>query len=1809
MKRTMFFILFLGFFANLFAVEFTFNLSEKNVSVQNDNGLAVFDWSNAFYLASPGNPALPIYTVEFILPDDADINSLSVEINPLTEVLSESFDVAPTPPIEMGDDFEKYWPNQENIDENGRNRLIYGGNGINVFNGFLHQNDNWIKKIIHGKWKSVKYVKVYVRAYDWNPATKELKKLTGGTLTVSVNSSKNTIALSHFSPTAAMTLGNLMQNMVNQDQIRIQNINPLGNSSLYSYTQGLKEFSTFAASKKKRDSLYIITTNHIKNDSKMLNRFIDSKINRDFDVYIVTEDKTDIYNKGKTTISEGWQDLNIQQRADQIRNYLTHDDRYEGIDYLLLIGNPHPGSCQGAPAFNNLNNMNRQSDCIYDGTDEGDIPMKWINIHASSTWSGFCRNNNGNPCARINRFLAEDLRRAMPSDRYFSVLSGNWNPNNDDWIGDGEDGDADDNAEELHNLEINNDVILGRIPVYNNIAELDRYLQKVIRYENTLKTFIPPTINNVQNPNADTIETLRHKVFAMADYKDNHDGWDETPNWLFAKKLNKFLSGNQFFTYRFMLRNDDLSGWTYPVGSDFCNVADKDGFKDNPDPPTPNLPPNLCEVNKHYSRYYNANLNNDPNDPDDSDNIIDANSVIINTLRRNNNGDLIWSGDQAADEWRDGKYGIVLWSSHGNRRGAIIDNGDIGILEDYYSVHTIQDSCEVGWPEDSDNFAVSLLRNGAITTVAANRNTYGELTNFVAQTGRFEHNDSTFEDWDAQAIVFKYAESIINHRDAGTAFSEALNSFEFSKYKRHAILFTFYGDPTIGPETWQDNGNDRDNDGVIDEFDNCPLYPNPDQSDGDFDGIGNDCDNCPDDYNPFVGEGPAYQELFAARRQGASYKAEFSPFFGYFSSDRKSYIWQPDHDLDGIGDECDFDDPNNNNDGFFYSQITDVKGINSDFEDIWRMGIKINDRAEITLKMPENSGSGSQKCLYGCPVAVHFCAIDYNQKNLEDHWGEDGYCTTTEKTENPLYKNTDFSCHFGFSHGMDDYSDLAVKSWKRRISAWSGSYDNLERYFEIPGNDPARNFVTINTGSPFPTKVNWFWKRDWYNQNECFRPGLQFYDSDLCKSLRTAGEYNKEFTMYYALSTNVANVSIDSNGQPVGSNSTYSYFDTDQDIDREVIDPSYFHTTEKAARSFRYGYGGSNTGTMELNFYKKDWTPDTPPQIEPIEKEYCISCYWNVPPHFIFDEYGMPLPDAERYHLGRWSLMKTAEKSYDFSSQQLYFPKTMNILAEVDNQAMFAVTTNNAENKKTAEYELRFNTKASGAEWSKIGVISNWDNSIRSLKAATEKNRSIYFIAVSSDMLKLIVIIPPELLYSGNVCEQPYPIYILRQLEVPRLNRDGIQTIKMLNFGDSIYVVGSSRANETVKTYKITEENELVEVEGLNPPIRSIINTAKYGKYIFLIGGENYQSVQMNDIWRFDTETETWEQIPLTLQGDFRKAIIQIVDGKFVAANPIIDGNTTHPAFELDPTISDISDLADSLNYIEIPVTEIQKISNEANFCLNETDNSIFPGITNVYGECVKVENYDFDEVTFPDYKLSVAGYRNSLYLGGLTGIRRVEIGENGEITKKEMIYSGESNNLAVYGYTLYAANYSEIDIFKIAEDGSIERKSSVKTNDCRNIRIEGGKLFAAENKRVRIFDLNDPLSPELLKTISLSNTVEDLEITSNKLFVYENLNGLLTRKGKVTVFDVSDTANPDKINEFSQYCNDPEMQKSRDSVYLGCKNGVFKIGENGLKSVSGSKNYLREGYAFDGILYQVFSGTLHESRVEPEETEEDGWF
>ena len=277
--------------------------------------------------------------------------------------------------------------------------------------------------------------------------------------------------------------------------------------------------------------------------------------------------------------------------------------------------------------------------------------------------------------------------------------------------------------------------------------------------------------------------------------------------------------------------------------------------------------------------------------------------------------------------------------------------------------------------------------------------------------------------------------------------------------------------------------------------------------------------------------------------------------------------------------------------------------------------------------------------------------------------------------------------------------------------------------------------------------------------------------------------------------------------------------------------------------------------------------------------------------------------------------------------------------------------------------------------------------------------------------------------------------------------------------------------------------------------------------------------------------------------------------------------------------------------------------------CVYEKEGLILPGITNRFNKCNLSDNYNYKSKLFFDYKYSLAGYENSLYLGGLTGIRRMEIGENGKLTKKEMLYSGKTKSLAVYKDVLYAANKDEIDLFSISEDGKISRISGLKATDCENLKTENGRLFTAENKQVRIFSLSDPKNPELLKTITVEGSVKDIEILNNKLFVYEEAGGFFSRKGSVRIYDISDS-NITQAQNFEKTCKKAEFQKSGDKVYLGCKTEIFKVEESGLTKMHGSPKYLRDGYVFDGILYQVFSGTLHKSSVtKTAQPDSDGWF
>ena len=283
---------------------------------------------------------------------------------------------------------------------------------------------------------------------------------------------------------------------------------------------------------------------------------------------------------------------------------------------------------------------------------------------------------------------------------------------------------------------------------------------------------------------------------------------------------------------------------------------------------------------------------------------------------------------------------------------------------------------------------------------------------------------------------------------------------------------------------------------------------------------------------------------------------------------------------------------------------------------------------------------------------------------------------------------------------------------------------------------------------------------------------------------------------------------------------------------------------------------------------------------------------------------------------------------------------------------------------------------------------------------------------------------------------------------------------------------------------------------------------------------------------------------------------------------------------------------------IEMANFKLEKDDYSKEFCIYEKENSIFPGTTYKYGVCIPVEEYNYDAVTYFDYKRTIAGYSNNLYLGGLSGVRRVEIGENGELKNRELVVTGEVHNLAKYENALYGANGSEIEIFSIEENGSLTEVDEIGASSCRNIRTSGKRLFTAENGKVRVYNLDDPFIPQLEYVIETGGKVIDLEILGNILYIYKEMTSWFTTKGYSEIYDISNIDSPEKLHSFKRRCKDAEMQRSGNTIHLGCKNGQYIIEEDSLVEVSGEKNYVREGYVFDNILYQVFSGKLHKSKA-----------
>jgi hypothetical protein len=348
--------------------------------------------------ARPGEPLLSYSVVSVLLPAGADLNSLQAHLaNADWRDLPGQYEIPPAPPAATWD-MGRYIFDWAGKDPS----LIVSGRDTSVYSEDKFFPEQPVEVISVGSFRRLNLARLRIWTQAYNPVQKKLRVLAGATAEISIDRSGQTPV-----PVAA---SGFLTEMLAQT----------ANSTDYD-----KFYTPPAASEGPAADYVIITTNTIRDTSTKLAAFIVCRENSGHAVKVVTEaasaDDTH-YVSGAGT----------DQRADNIRDWLQTRYLSDGIEYVLMIGNPHPS--------------------VF--TSSTSIPMK------------MCYPRHG----------AGDGYEEAPSDMFFAELSNTWDFDGDgyygEYNGDYRAGGADKICE----------VKLGRIPFYGSYTDLDSFLQKTIDY-------------------------------------------------------------------------------------------------------------------------------------------------------------------------------------------------------------------------------------------------------------------------------------------------------------------------------------------------------------------------------------------------------------------------------------------------------------------------------------------------------------------------------------------------------------------------------------------------------------------------------------------------------------------------------------------------------------------------------------------------------------------------------------------------------------------------------------------------------------------------------------------------------------------------------------------------------------------------------------------------------------------------------------------------------------------------------------------------------------------------------------------------------------------------------------------------------------------------------------------------------------------------------------------------------------------------------------------------------------------------------
>ncbi|MFA6023043.1 MAG: LamG-like jellyroll fold domain-containing protein [Candidatus Pacearchaeota archaeon] len=621
----------------------------------------------------PGEPMLPSYKMEFLVPDDINWTSIKLSVdNGVWEDVSGNFDIAPGQPATT-------------VTDDGQIVVSWGDNG-NIVDGkdtLVYNQDEYLPLTPFKNLMSSKYREWRIMSFDFYPVKynakdKTIKKLKSGTINITYSRDGNDY------PLTRSVGGDEFYN-----QISSSVINPESNELFYPGERGGIGGGI---------DYVIVTTDYINSTSTKLAEFVAHKEAKGFSVRVITNgsDRDDYHYVSGTR---------AQTRVKNIRDWLKTYYISLNVSYVLLIGDPNP-------LIFSVSNSVPMYMCYPDFANHG---------------------------------------ITVPTDMAYGELSGNWDIDGDGYP-------CEYKYQEMPPLYLEDfavggidkiqEVLVGRIPFYNSINDLDKILNKTISYEDAggdlswrNKVMIPVGIANFAEFNVGADFPNMPKSYGT--------GWGEK-----IKNLSINYNYIPFTLY-------EKQG-VYSTGNAYSLIESNASLTKT------NV---ISEWQNHYG-------------------------FVLWQGHGNFQG--VYRHQWLVDSNADGKCQHSETSTT-----QFFNNEDANVLDDNYPTFVIQVSCDNGHPEDSNNLGYSLLKNGAISTISSSRNSY-----YQGEAGEIYYENSwPFTVGDDAGYSYFMFNRMVNtslNKTSGESLSWCRENFGLGwgfESWQNMIGFNIYGDPSLRVES------------------------------------------------------------------------------------------------------------------------------------------------------------------------------------------------------------------------------------------------------------------------------------------------------------------------------------------------------------------------------------------------------------------------------------------------------------------------------------------------------------------------------------------------------------------------------------------------------------------------------------------------------------------------------------------------------------------------------------------------------------------------------------------------------------------------------------------------------------------------------------------------------------------------------------------------------------------------------------------------------------------------------------------------